>query len=243
MGDVTPFAPPPGRHRDAIFHNSKHNRTKWTNAPFLLFFLKRCDYSPSLGQESVSFWHVIQPVSPRVKMGDQLKKIADERDVGAFQSLFLTFWPKVRTMLMRQGADKETAEEIAQETLLAVWTKSYQYSSDRGTQSAWIFGIARNLRIDRVRKQAVWQQSYEDLETLERLHAPIEDPHVSGHRGDMEKALGKLPPEQLEVVLLSFMDGLSQSEIAKRLALPLGTVKSRMRLAFEKLRFATEGGA
>lgn len=235
------LAPGEATRAQAKFHHLKPCRTKRTNAPFLLCFGKICGYSRSPGQESVSFWRVIEPVSLRVKMGDQLKKIADERDVGAFQSLFTTFWPKLRTMLMRQGADRDTAEEIAQETLLAVWTKSYQYSSDRGTQSAWIFGIARNLRIDRVRKQAVWQQGYDDLETIERLQPPVEDP-TAEHRGDMEKALGKLPPEQLEVVLLSYIDGLSQTEIADRLTLPLGTVKSRMRLAFEKLRFAAEGG-
>ncbi len=174
-------------------------------------------------------------------MGDQLKKIADERDAGAFQSLFLTFWPKVRAMLMRQGADKETAEEIAQETLLAVWAKSHQFSSEKGNAAAWIFGIARNLRIDRVRQQAVWQRYYDEFESMERLQT-TSDETISWeqHRPELEKALGRLPPEQLKVIQLSFIDGLSQNEIADRLALPLGTVKSRMRLAYEKLRFATE---
>ena len=176
-------------------------------------------------------------------MGDQLKKIADERDAGAFRSLFQTFWPKVRTMLMRQGADRETAEEIAQETMLAVWRKSHQFSSERGSEDAWIFGIARNLRIDRVRQQAVWQRYYADYETMERLHAVPETPKPAElHRGEMERALGNLPPEQLQVIQVSFIDGLSQTEIADRLKLPLGTVKSRMRLGVQKLRGCVEGG-
>jgi RNA polymerase sigma-70 factor (ECF subfamily) len=180
----------------------------------------------------------------RANMGDQLKKIADERDAGAFRALFLTYWPKVRTMLLRQGTDKETAEEIAQETMLAVWEKSHQFSGDRGSASAWIFGIARNLRIDRIRQQAVWQRGYEELENIERLQPVAEAPRVwEEHRREIEKALGDLPPEQLQVIRLSYIDGLSQTEIAARLALPLGTVKSRMRLAFDKLRFVAGYGS
>jgi RNA polymerase sigma-70 factor (ECF subfamily) len=178
-------------------------------------------------------------------MGDQLKKLADERDAGAFRSLFQTFWPKLRTMLMRQGADRETAEEIAQETMLAVWRKSHQFSSDRGSASAWIYGIARNLRIDRLRQQAVWQRYYEEFASQERMEAvagsPVFEPQGTSI-GDIESALGRLPPEQLQVIQLSFIDGLSHSEIAARLELPLGTVKSRMRLAFDKLRFSVECG-
>jgi RNA polymerase sigma-70 factor (ECF subfamily) len=177
-------------------------------------------------------------------MGDQLKKIAEERDAGAFRSLFLTFWPKVRAMLIRQGADRETAEEIAQETMLAVWRKSHLFSTERGNPSSWIFTMARNLRIDRVRQQAVWQRYSDDFEP-----AGAQQAHDSGpspwtqHRGEIESALGGLPAEQLQVIQLSFVDGLSQSEIATRLDLPLGTVKSRMRLAFQKLRCAVEGGS
>jgi RNA polymerase sigma-70 factor, ECF subfamily len=177
-------------------------------------------------------------------MGDQLKKIAEERDVGAFRSLFQTFWPKVRTMLLRQGADVETAEEIAQETMLAVWRKSHQFSSEKGSEDAWIYGIARNLRIDRVRKQAAWQRYYDDYEMIERLHAaPASARPVELHRGEMERALASLPREQLEVIQLSFIDGLSQTEIAEKLDIPLGTVKSRIRLGVQKLRGCVEGGS
>lgn len=144
-------------------------------------------------------------------------------------------------MLMRQGADKDTAEEIAQDTLFTVWRRSHQFSIDKGTISAWINAIARNLRIDRIRRQKVWQRFYADLETIERLHGEaIDAPPWVGERSDIESALNGLPAEQLKVIQLSFVDGLSQGEIAEKLALPIGTVKSRMRLAFKKLRSATE---
>lgn len=186
-------------------------------------------------------------VPSETNMGDQLKKIAQERDAGAFCSLFQTFWPKVRAMLMRQGADQETAEEIAQETMLAVWRKSHQFSSDRGSVAAWIYGIARNLRIDRLRQQAVWQRYYEEFAIQERL-APTSSGPPAGEiqgalLGDIEVALSRLPPEQLQVIQLSFIDGLTQSEIAAKLSLPLGTVKSRMRLAYDKLRPSAERGS
>ena len=143
-------------------------------------------------------------------------------------------------MLMRQGADKDTAEEIAQDTLLAVWQKSHQFSLDKGTIAGWIYAIARNLRIDRLRRQTVWQRFYADLETIERLNGAIDAQPWVGQRSDIECALNELPAEQLEVIKLSFIDGLPQGEIAKKLALPIGTVKSRMRLAFKKLRSVAE---
>jgi RNA polymerase sigma-70 factor (ECF subfamily) len=175
-------------------------------------------------------------------MGDQ-KENNSEKDAGSFQALFVTYFPKVQTMLMRQGADRQTAEEIAQDTMFTVWRKSDQFSANKGSISAWIYTIARNLRIDRLRRRAVWQRLYADLETIERLHSGAVDVQPwAGERRDIESAFEKLPPEQSEVIQLSFIDGLSQAEIAERLALPLGTVKSRMRLAFQKLRPAAERG-
>jgi RNA polymerase sigma-70 factor (ECF subfamily) len=174
-------------------------------------------------------------------MGDQINKITNEQDASVFRSLFLTFCPKVRAMLIRQGTDRETAEEIAQDTMLAVWRKSHQFSDDRGSISAWIYAIARNLRIDRVRQQAVWQRCHEEFETVERLQSsPAEPRSWEQEKSEIESALGSLPPEQEQVIQLSFVDGLSQSQIAARLNLPLGTVKSRMRLAFDRLRSSAE---
>ncbi len=175
-------------------------------------------------------------------MGDQLKRIADERDAGAFRSLFLTFGPKVRAMLMRQGADTEMAEDIAQETMLAVWRKCHLFSSDRGSVSTWIYSIARNLRIDRIRRQVVWQHFCKDIEVLQvAVELPDERLAREQKRATLGEALADLPTEQLQIIQLSFMDGLTQNEIAGKLNLPLGTVKSRMRLAYVKLRGSVEG--
>lgn len=177
-------------------------------------------------------------------MHERLEKIVKDRDAGAFKSLFTTFGPKVRAMLMRQGADSETAEDIVQDTMLTVWTKSHLFAEDKGALSSWIYAIARNLRIDRIRRQVVWDQMRHDLATFHSAHAAA-DVSVSREQDRLQvaNALSGLPSEQLQIVKLSYIDGLSQNEIAEALKLPLGTVKSRMRLAFDKLRGAVESEA
>jgi RNA polymerase sigma-70 factor (ECF subfamily) len=143
-------------------------------------------------------------------------------------------------MLMRQGTDPETAEDIVQDTMLKVWCKSHLFSAEKGAISTWIYRIARNLRIDRLRRQIVWDDYRGELESLQNVEGQSEELNVQEFRLQVEQALSRLSAEQLEVVQLSFLDGLTQNEIAKKLGIPLGTVKSRMRLAYGKLRCATE---
>ena len=177
-------------------------------------------------------------------MSDGRKQGSDEQDAGAFRHMCLTFWPKVRAMLLRQGVDTETAEDIARETMLSSWRGARQLSGSRSGVSSWMFATARNLRIDRVRRQAGWQRFYEEFETTARRQAFTHEPARREHRpGDIGGAIGALAPEQLQVVQLSFIDGLSQYQIAQRLELPIDTVKARMRLAFEQLRRAMESGS
>lgn len=145
-------------------------------------------------------------------------------------------------MLMRQGADSETAEEIAQETMFAIWRKSHLFAEERGSLATWIYTIARNLRTDRVRRQVVWQNFCDEFEVLQPSEAPPDESLArEQERLKIGQALAGLPAEQLQIIQLSFMDGLTQSEIAERLNLPLGTVKSRMRLAYGRLRDSVEG--
>jgi len=176
------------------------------------------------------------------RMSDLLGKIATERSGDAFRRLFEQYGPRLVAYMMRQGADAATAEELAQETLLTVWSKAALYSSDKGTPTTWIFTIARNLRIDALRKTVCWQELSDELaETI-----PSDDvapDHAASARERQERVqavLGTLPAEQRDVITLAFIDGMSQSEIAARLTLPLGTVKSRLRLAYEKVRNALE---
>jgi RNA polymerase sigma-70 factor (ECF subfamily) len=143
--------------------------------------------------------------------------------------------------MMRQGADADTAEELAQETLLTVWRKAPLYAADKGSASTWIYTIARNLRIDRLRRETPWQELPDGHD-----ETASDDPTPDQAVADLERqlrvrtALSALPADQHEVVSLSYLDGLSHSEIADRLHLPLGTVKSRMRLAYQKIRDVVE---
>jgi RNA polymerase sigma-70 factor, ECF subfamily len=174
-------------------------------------------------------------------MADLLRRIALSKDVEAFQQLYQSFGPRLKSYMMRQGADADTAEELAQETLLAVWRKAALYAEDKGSASTWIYTIARNLRIDKLRREFAWQELPEGHdETASDDIAPDEAVSDMERQSRVRSALSLLPPDQHEVVTLSYLEGLSHSEIADRLQLPLGTVKSRMRLAYQKIRETVE---
>lgn len=184
-------------------------------------------------------WASTSPGS--MPMADFLQRIADSGDIEAFRKLFQTYAPRVKSYMMRQGADANTAEELAQETLLTVWRKAGLYSGEKGSATTWIFTIARNLRIDRLRREMTWVElpSGHDQEASPDA-LPDEVISEEERRVKVQGALAELPQDQHEVVVLSYIEGLSHSEIAERLGLPLGTVKSRMRLAYLKVRAAVE---
>ena len=181
------------------------------------------------------------PVMIPRTMSDLLQKVAQSRDVEAFRKLFELYGPRVKSYMMRQGADSTTAEDLAQETLLIVWRKAQLYSDEKGSATTWIFTIARNLRIDRLRREVSWQPLPENRDE-EASDAPDPEEEVTEkeRREKVRSVLATLPPDQSEVVTLSYVEGLSHSEIAERRGLPLGTVKSRMRLAYQKVKEAVE---
>jgi RNA polymerase sigma-70 factor (ECF subfamily) len=168
-----------------------------------------------------------------------MERIATSRDRTAFEHLFRHFAPKLKSYMRRLGADVTFAEDLAQETLVQVWRKAECFDPGRATPAAWIFTIARNLRVDRLRKQR-----FHEVE----LGADVEldDTGRDGHERTIERIdadrllelVESLPQHQMQVVRLAFFEGLSHSEIGARLEVPLGTVKSRLRLAFRKLRNA-----
>jgi len=174
-------------------------------------------------------------------MADLLQRIAERADPAAFRELYEAYGPRVKAYMMRQGADAGTAEDLAQETLLTVWRKAALYAGDRGSMTTWVFAIARNLRIDRLRREVPWQELPEGRLT-EASSEPLPDEAMAEKERQerVQAALAELPPEQKDVVILAYLEGLSHSEIAERLGLPLGTVKSRMRIAYQKIRQTLE---
>jgi RNA polymerase sigma-70 factor, ECF subfamily len=182
-----------------------------------------------------------EPVPGHRFMADLLQRVAERSDVDAFKQLYQAYGPRVKSYMMRQGANPDTAEELAQETLLTVWRKAALYAGDKGSATTWIFTIARNLRIDRLRKEVPWQELPEGRDEEASSDTPPDESVSERERQvRVQAALAELPADQHEVVSLSYLEGLSHSEIAERLGLPLGTVKSRMRLAYQKIRESVE---
>ena len=183
----------------------------------------------------------------RMAMGEERAEVTDfsrlivavavGRDRAAFKALFDHFAPRVKTYLMRAGANAAQADELAQETLLAVWRKAESFDASRATAATWIFTIARNLRIDRYRKE--WRDvsvGDEIPDSVDEAAAPDATLSDAERGARVRAALRQLPLEQVKVIELSFFDEKPHAEIAKALGIPLGTVKSRIRIAMNRLR-------
>lgn len=170
-----------------------------------------------------------------------IKAIAASADRRAFATLFDHFAPRVKGLLMRQGTPADLAEELAQETLLMVWRKAHLFDPQRAGASTWIAAIARNLRIDAARREK--RSRLPDVLDIVDDEAPEQpDQALSGREREarVRAALTNLSGDQLTVVQLAFLEGLSHQDVAQRLSIPLGTVKSRLRLALGKLRGVLE---
>ena len=172
-------------------------------------------------------------------LSSALVAVARTQDRAAFARLFAHFAPRVKAYMLRLGMPDGRAEELAQETMLTVWRKAALYDPAKAEAPTWVFTIARNLRIDALRRERHPEVSDEVLAEHED-DRPIADAIVAdGQRvRRLRRALATLPADQAEVVRLSFFADLAHPAIAERLGLPLGTVKSRMRLALIKIRKA-----
>lgn len=171
-----------------------------------------------------------------------VRAIAERGDKEAFAALFEFYAPRVKGFLVRSGATPEIADELAQETLLAVWRKAALFDVGRAGVSTWIFTIARNLRIDHGRRgQNVSAETIYEVLAADDPVRPDDTLETADREEQVRGALAALPTEQLAVVRLSFFEDKAHAEIARILKLPLGTVKSRLRLAMTKLRERLEG--
>jgi RNA polymerase sigma-70 factor (ECF subfamily) len=143
----------------------------------------------------------------------------------------------VKAFARRSGADAQVAEDLAQDVMLTVWRRAGQYDRDKAAASTWIFTIARNRRIDMLRREARPDFDPEDP-SLKAEEGPPADERLHGHRQahTLRRAVDRLPEEQAELMRLAYFEDKSHGVIAEELELPLGTVKSRLRLAMRKLR-------
>ena len=163
--------------------------------------------------------------------------VSTNQDRSAFKQLFNHFAPRIKSFLMKAGADPTMAEECSQEAMATVWNKAKLFDPARASASTWIFTIARNKRIDAIRKirrpepdELTWPDGMEDAQ---------EDALELKQQSEiLADAIQNLPEKQRQLVEKAFFKELSHSEIALETGLPLGTIKSRIRLALERLRHA-----
>jgi RNA polymerase sigma-70 factor (ECF subfamily) len=163
--------------------------------------------------------------------------IAGQRDRAAFVALFGRFAPRLKSWFQRSGSASDQAEDLAQETMLAVWRKAESFDPARAGAATWIFTIARNQRIDAIRRTPRRTLDADDPSLVPLAPAAPDTVFDTVQReGRLRDALSTLPAEQAEVIRLSFFEDRPHADIERVLSIPLGTVKSRLRLAMNRLR-------
>lgn len=168
---------------------------------------------------------------------DLLGAVAERGDRAAFGELFGHFAPRLKAYMRRLGADDARAEDLAQEAMLVVWRRATLYDRRQASASTWIFTIARNKRIDQLRRERRPEVELDDLTLVDDGSPPVDDVvQLAQTSRLLRAALGALPPNQAEILRKNFFEDKAHGVIAEELNLPLGTVKSRVRLALTKLR-------
>jgi RNA polymerase sigma-70 factor (ECF subfamily) len=166
-----------------------------------------------------------------------LVAVAEKQDRAAYSELFAYYAPRVKSYLMRLGADNAQSEEIAQDVMVTVWRKASLFDRNQASVSTWIFRIARNRRIDVFRRTRRPDLDPEETMILPAgVEAPEDRVEAMETEARVRAAMKGLPEEQLQLLRMAFYEGLSHREIAEKLDVPLGTVKSRIRLAFAKMK-------
>lgn len=169
--------------------------------------------------------------------------IANAGDRNAFADLFKHFAPRLKAFAVRQGVGSTTAEELMQESMLSVWRKAHTFDPKRATASTWVFTILRNKRIDMLRRENRPDVDIDDVpERASDASSADEDYQTQQTRDLLLHAMDELPADQVEVLQKAFFEDKSHSVVAEELNLPLGTVKSRIRLALSRMRASLPEG-
>jgi len=172
-------------------------------------------------------------------LANLMRRIAGEADKAAFAQLFGIIAPKLKGYLMRLGADDGTAEELVQDVMLTIWRRARDFDPARASVTTWVYTIARNRRIDRLRRE-----KRPDLDPHEPILANEPEQaadfaiELREQEARLRVALDTLPKEQADLLFMAFYEDKAHTGIAIERDLPLGTVKSRLRLALQRLRKA-----
>lgn len=190
----------------------------------------------SIPRQNPAFRRFDLPMMPQASEWNVLLgRVAADRDRAAFAALFAHFAPRVKAYLLRLGAPPAVAEDLAQEALLSLWRKAHLFDPAKASAATWLFTIARNLRIDALRRERRPELDPEDF-LPEAAPGADDGLALADDEARLRTALKNLPADQIQVVELSFFADKPHSQIAADLGIPLGTVKSRLRLAMARLK-------
>jgi RNA polymerase sigma factor (sigma-70 family) len=185
-------------------------------------------------------------MSDQDQLNAWMQAVAIASDRVAFAALFNHFAPRIKGYLARAGCTESIAEELTQDTMVALWRRAASFDPSRARLSTWIYTIARNLRIDQHRRRGMAASSTDEGWDADQQPADLElEPEAqllaSQREHQVQQALAGLPPDQVQVLMLSYFEEHPHARIAEVLGIPLGTVKSRIRLAVAQLRKRLEG--
>lgn len=177
------------------------------------------------------------PSEESARLARLIVTVGATRDRAAFAELFTHFGPRIKSYLLKRGAAEAQAEELAQEAMIMVWRRAATYDPAKAAAATWIFTIARNKRIDALRRE-----NRPDFDPQDPALVPAGPPgaeqavELGQQTARLARAVRDLPPEQAELVRMAYFDDKAHGQIAVETGLPLGTVKSRLRLALARLR-------
>ncbi len=169
-----------------------------------------------------------------------LKRIAGNGDKAAFIALFGYFAPRIKSYLMRQGLGAPLADDLTQDVMFQIWRRAGQFDEKRARASTWIYTIARNRMIDERRKNRS-AMVLQDIEKENPGYEPQDEVETASDNARLRQAIDTLPPEQKKLIEQSYFEDRSQRDISAQTKIPLGTVKSRIRLALSKLKDNLKG--
>ncbi|WP_404343919.1 sigma-70 family RNA polymerase sigma factor [Pseudoalteromonas mariniglutinosa] len=183
--------------------------------------------------------YTAMPETPSKELADALFAVAHQRDKRAFAVLFEYFSPKIKRFGIKQFGSEAQAMELVQETLTSVWRKSHLYHKEKGAATTWVYTVMRNASFDMLRKM----KSNKEDNISEDIWPLIDESSAGQHEysdhledKQIKRYLDKLPHAQRDVVRGVYFQDMSQEQLAEHLNIPVGTVKSRLRLALQKLR-------
>jgi len=174
---------------------------------------------------------------PADRLNSLIVAVGRDRDRAAFQALFSHFAPRLKAFMQGQRTDPGLAEEIVQETMVNVWRKAGQFDPAKASAGTWVFTIARNMRIDLLRKASRPEPDMNDPALVPEPDPPVAE-LISQQQeaARLREAFASLPEDQQKVLRLVFFEDKTHAQVSEGLGIPLGTVKSRIRLALKRIR-------